>query len=162
MLAPSMASNPTNDIAASTPTPTFSADQISLYEQRFRDGFDLHDPQYVLWVKENHPGSSDTNSLKTHVSNSKSISTESSDVSDILKFPEAKMTSKAKKPGMNSSRAVCLSDSPVVRHLREEEDRKRHLEEGKLKKKYENEKKKTERERSRLLKEKQKEERRIY
>ena len=84
MLAPSMASNPTSDIASSTPTPTFSADEISLYEQRFREGFDLHDPQYELWVKENHPGSSDTGSLKTHFSNSKSISTESSDLSDIL------------------------------------------------------------------------------
>ena len=60
------------------------------------------------------------------------------------------MTSKAKKPGMNSSRAVCLSDSPAVRQLREKEERKKRLEEEKLKKKYENEKKKTERERSRL------------
>ena len=42
MLALSMASNPNSEIVSSTPTPTFSADQISLYEQRFREGFDLH------------------------------------------------------------------------------------------------------------------------
>ena len=138
-------------------TPTFSAELSSLYEQKVREGYGLHDLQYELWVKENHPGSSDTDSLMTHVSNSRSLSTVSSnDLSDILKYPEPKVTSRAKKPGMNSSCAVCLSDSPVVKQLREKEERKRHLEEEKLREKDENEKKKAERERSKLLKEKQK------
>jgi hypothetical protein len=52
------------------------------------------------------------------------------------------VTSRVKKPGMNISCAVCLSDSPVVKQLREKEERKRHLEEEKLRKKDENEKRK--------------------
>ena len=62
----------------------------------------MHDPQYELWVKENHPGSSDADSMKTHIS--KSVSTVSSDdLSEILKYPEAKVTSKLKKLAVNST-----------------------------------------------------------
>jgi hypothetical protein len=139
MLAPFTALNASSDSATSA-TPTFSVEQISLYEQRFREGYDLQDSQYELWVKENHPGSSDTDSLMTHVSNSRSHS--SKYLSDTLQYPEPKVTSRVKKPGMNISCAVCLSDSPVVKQLREKEERKRHLEEEKLRKKDENEKRK--------------------
>ena len=58
----------------------------------------MHDPQYELWVHENHPGSLDADSMETHISNS--VSTVSSgDLSEILKYLEAKITSKAKKAG---------------------------------------------------------------
>ena len=50
--------------------PTFSAEHVALYEKRFSEGYDVHDPQYELWLRENHPESSDSDSLKTHVSNS--------------------------------------------------------------------------------------------
>ena len=139
--------------------PTFTDKQIALYEKRFKEGFDLHDPQYELWVKENHPGSSDADSMKTHIS--KSVSTVSSgDLSEILKYPEAKVTSKAKKPAINSSNAVCLSDSPAVRQLKEKEEQKRHSAEEKVRKKEERERKKEEREWKKLLKEKEKKEKR--
>ena len=79
---------PTASSSPLTP-PTFSDEQSALYEKRFREGYDVHDPQYELWVKENHPGSSDADSMKTHIS--KSVSTVSSDyLSEILKYPEAK------------------------------------------------------------------------
>ena len=159
MLAPSVNFNPsTSDSASSSASPTFTADQVHLYEQRFSEGYDLHDPQYELWVKENHPSSSDTDSLKTHVS-SKSISTVSSNLSDILKYPEPKAPSKTKKQGMNTCSAACLSDSPMVQQLKENEERKRQLDIEKQRKKDEKEEKKAERERRKLLKEKQKEER---
>ena len=102
----------------------------------------MHDPQYELWVKENHPGSLDADSMKTHISNS--VSTVSSgDLSEILKYPEAKVTSKAKKLAMNSTNAVCLSDSPVVRQLKEKEEQKTHSveEKGRKKKKVKRRKK---------------------
>ena len=116
----------------------------------------MHDPQYELWVKENHPGSLDADSTKTHISNS--VSTLSSgDLSEILKYPEAKVTSKAKKLAMNSTNAVCLSDSPVSGSaMKEKEEQKTHSVEEKARKK-EREKKKEERERNKLLKEKEKE-----
>ena len=92
--------------------------------------------------------------MLTHIS--KSVSTVSSDdLSKILKYPEAKVTSKLKKLAVNSTSAVCLSDSPVVRQLKEKEEQKRHSAEEKARKKEEREKKKEERERKKLLKEKE-------
>ena len=142
---------PTASSSPLTP-PTFSDEQSALYEKRFREGYDVHDPQYELWVKENHPGSSDADSMKTHIS--KSVSTVSSDdLSEILKYPEAKVTSKLKKLAVNSTSAVCLSDSPAVRQLKEKEEQKRHSAEEKARKREEHEKKKEECERKKLLKE---------
>ena len=111
---PTASSSSLTPPTASLTPPTFSDEQSALYEKRFREGYDVHDPQYELWVKENHPGSSDADSMKTHIS--KSVSTVSSDdLSEILKYPEAKVTSRLKKLAVNSTSAVCLSDSPVVR-----------------------------------------------
>ena len=88
MLTPAAIFKPSSDASASAssssltpPTassspltpPTFSDEQSALYEKRLREGYDVHDPQYELWVKENHPGSSDADSMKTHIS--KSVST---------------------------------------------------------------------------------------
>ncbi|ORU94422.1 MAG: hypothetical protein A6F71_09270 [Cycloclasticus sp. symbiont of Poecilosclerida sp. M] len=97
--------------------------------------------------------------MKTHVSKSLSTasSNESSVLSDILKYPEAKVSSKAKrKPAVNSG-AVCLSDSPVVRLLKDKEEEKKEAMEEKARKKEERERKKEERERNKVLKEKEKE-----
>ena len=162
MLAPATVFKPSSDASAgassSLTPPTFTDEQIALYEKRFKEGFDVHDPQYELWVKENHRGSSDADSMKTHIS--KSVSTVSSgDLSEILKYPEAKVTSKAKKPAINSSNAVYLSDSPAVRQLKDKEEQKRHSAEEKVRKKEERERKKEEREREKLLKVKEKEKR---
>ncbi|SMN12559.1 hypothetical protein SPBRAN_1768 [uncultured Candidatus Thioglobus sp.] len=129
MLAPAKVLKPNSK----SPPPNFSAEQITLYEKRFSEGYDLHDPQYELWLRENYPESSDADSMKTHVSKSLSTasSNESSVLSDILKYPEAKVSSKAKrKPAVNSS-AVCLSDSPVVRSLKDKEEEKKEAMEEK-------------------------------
>ena len=152
MLAPAKGLKSNN----SKSPPTYSAEEIALYEKRFIEGYDLCDSRYEQWLKENHPESSDADSMKTHVSRSISTasSNESSLLSDILKYPESKTSSKAKrKPAINTN-AVCLSDSPVVRHLKEEEEEKREAEKEKLRKKEE-------RERKKLLKAKEKEEKRL-
>ena len=102
------------------------------------------DPQYDFWLKGNHSDSSDTDSMKTHIS--KSVSTlsttcstsceGSSVLSEILAYPEPKFsTSKRKrKPALNC-KAICLSDSPVVQEIKHKEEEKRELEEEKLRKK---------------------------
>ena len=144
--------------------PPLSDNQVALYVKRYQEGYDLPDPQYELWRKENHPGS-DTDSLKTHVSHSsndgkaKTHCTSSSDLSDILKYPERKPTSKARKPGINSSCAVCLSDSPVVQQLKQKEEQKKRVQEEKLRKKEECEKRR-EQMKSKQLKQKEKRKRR--
>ena len=64
-------------------------------------------PSKVSDRMETHPGSSDADSMTTHVS--QSVSTVSSgDLSDILKYPESNATTKKKKSAFNST-AVCLS-----------------------------------------------------
>ena len=101
MLAPAKVFEPSSDTStcasSSVPTsPTFGNEQIALYETWFKEGYDVYDPRYELWVKKTHPVSSDTDSMKTQIS--KSVSTVSTgDLSDILKYPEAKVTTKAKK-----------------------------------------------------------------
>ena len=72
MLAPAKVFKPSSDIfcasssSASLASPTFSDKQIALHKERFREGYDVHDPQYELWAKETHPGSSEADSMKTH------------------------------------------------------------------------------------------------
>ena len=114
MLAPSKVFKPSS---VDKSPPTFSAEQVALYEERFSEGYDVHDPQYELWLRENHPESSDADSLKTHVSNSVSTpsSSGSSVLSKILKYPEATAACRGKrKLALNTVGAVCLSDSPAV------------------------------------------------
>ena len=35
-------------------SPSFSDKQVELYKKRFVEGYDLHDPQYEMWLKANH------------------------------------------------------------------------------------------------------------
>ena len=54
-------------------SPSFSDEQVELYKKRFVEGYDLHDPQYEMWLKPNHLeglSSSDADSLQTHISES--------------------------------------------------------------------------------------------
>lgn len=158
MLAPATVFKPSNCESSST-HPTFSAEQIALYEKRLKEGYDVHDPQYELWLREKQPESSDADSMKTHVSNSASTASSngSSVLSEILKYPEVVSKTKGKRKLAINSRAICLSDSLAVQQLQKEEERKRVAEEEKVKKKEERERNKQERE---LLKEKEKEEKR--
>ena len=64
MLAPAKVFKPSEARASSTALPTFSNEQIALFEKRYSEGYNLHDdPVYELWLKETHPGSSDADSM---------------------------------------------------------------------------------------------------
>ena len=87
-------------------SPSFSDKQVELYKKRFVEGYDLHDPQYEMWLKANHLealSSSDADSLQTHIS--ESVSTQSTSCSsqpssaliDILVIPKAKDTLNKKR-----------------------------------------------------------------
>lgn len=151
MLAPAKVFKPTND--DSSLCTRFSAEQRSLFEKQFNEGYDVQDPLYELWLKEQHP-ESDSDSMKT---NANSLSSnESSLLSEVLKYPEIS-AKRRRKPAANSS-AVCLSDSPAIKQLKQKEEEKRLAEEEKAKKKEEREVKKAERERKKALREKEREE----
>ena len=40
-----------------SPTQTFSDEQVKLFEQRYAEGYDLPDPAYLAWKGANHPSS---------------------------------------------------------------------------------------------------------
>ena len=160
MLAPAKVFEPTNgDSSSSCSRSTeFSAEQCSLFEKRFEEGYDVQDPLYELWLKQEHP-ESDTDSMKTHANSlSNMSSSESSVLSEVLKFPEVvKVSSRRRKPAANAS-AVCLSDSPAVKNLKQKEEEKKKAEEEKVRKKEERERKKILREKEREEKKKEREE----
>ena len=84
--------------------------------------FKPSDPVYEFWLKKTHPGSSDADSMITHIN--QSVSTVSSgDLSDILKYPESNATTGKKKISMNTI-AVCSSDSLTVHQLKEKKNNK--------------------------------------
>ena len=160
MLAPAKVFKPTNDDSSSyTRNTSFSTEQHSLFEKRFNEEYDVQDPLYELWLKEQHP-ESDTDSMKTHANSLSTMSSnESSVLSEVLKYPEVKVLAKRKgKPAANSTSSVCLSDSPAMKQLKQKEEEKRLAEEEKARKKEEREVKKAEHERKKVLREKEREE----
>lgn len=72
-----------------------------MFQKRFEEGYDLHDPSFVAWLKINHPeapiainefGSSDAASESASVPSTSVLSCRSTDKassSDVLKFTDA-------------------------------------------------------------------------
>ena len=98
--------------------------------------------------------------MKTHANSLSTMSSnESSVLSEVLKYPEVKVSAKGRgKPAANSTSSVCLSDSPAMKQLKQKEEEKILAEEEKARKKEEWEVKKAERERKKVLREKEREE----
>ena len=44
-----------NDATVSSPPPTFTAEQIALFERRYEEGYNLYDPKYNEWLHFFHP-----------------------------------------------------------------------------------------------------------
>lgn len=111
-------------------SPLFSIEQQELYEKRHQEGCDINDPDYMAWLKINHPCSISS----THGACSESLSScasatkqssESSILDDILSLPKPVVkTTKKRKPAINH-KAVVLTEGDVVHDLKaEEEDRR--------------------------------------
>ena len=123
-------------------TKQFSQEQEILFKKRFEEGYNVYEPDYVMWLKHNHPeadtqlppsslsssssstGHSDSNSLVTHYSKS----TESSKIlDDLLVYPkatDAKTKGKKKKKAINSGKAVVITDSEILDQLKQEKAEK--------------------------------------
>ena len=127
-----------------SPNSKFSQEQIDLFEKRYEEGYNIFDTDYNEWLQLTLPDSisptckSDTDSLKTHVSNSSSLS-------DVLVLPEPKPKFKNKEKAGINTQAICLSDSPVLKQLKDKEREKIALEQEKIKKKQECEERKQQR-----------------
>jgi hypothetical protein len=124
----------------------FSPEQQTLYEQRYREGYDVPDDEYESWLRIMHPNDTNSAICSSHSSACKSSSfkTLSSSVSPILQemlvLPQPKNSTGRKKKALNS-KAVCITDSEVLDELKAKEEEK-----------MEKQKKKSEREEQRKAK----------
>ena len=111
----------------------FSPEQVTLFEQRFEEGYDVSDPTHLAWKSANHPS-------PTSVSSGKSAATSSSITSpvsmgsysshksseevldELLTLPQPPSTSsgRPKRKAVND-KAVEITDDNVLREMKEKE-----------------------------------------
>ena len=157
-VAPSLAVNPsckaTSDTSLNSSDPPispcvseksssntqFSLEKEQLYQKRYEEGYDLPDPEYQQWLKLCHPVDDDSTSSEiTHASGGRravsTCSESGSDVlSEVLKLPEPKPSSRRRRKGINST-AVHITDSGFLDDLKKKEKEKTEKEVEKQEKK---------------------------
>ena len=147
-LAPSKAVRPQPATPDDTNTPLFSPEQEALYRRRFDEGYDVNDPDYIAWMRLNHPEvavSATSSSSDQKATSSNKLSSPSDTLSEILAFPQPQNNPRKRKPAKNS-KAVCMTDDDVLQELLTKETEKKEAEEQKRRKRVEREKKKEQRE----------------
>ena len=141
----------------------FSPEKETLFAKRFEEQYDVFDdPEYVAWLKINHPefnvsGTlSDISSNSTGKSGSHGAAKSNSDVagksdvlSDILVFPKPKERPQRKGRKAVNHKAICITEEEVLEQFKNEQKEKM----GKEAKKAEN---KVKRERNRIEREEKK------
>ena len=142
----------------------FNPQQQELFEKRFEEGYNIKDPDYMAWLRINHPDAvssappSESSSCGVHlVSSISSESSVSSSINDLLvipsKPPEESM--KKRRNGINS-KTVYLNDK--LDDLKEKEREKQTELGEKEQRKVERERKRKEREEYKEMKKKEREE----
>ena len=119
----------------------FSKEQEILLKKRFEEGYNIYEPDYVMWLKDNHPeaatqfpnelpltvssssstGQSNYNSLITHHSKS---SESSKTLKELLVYPTTDIKPKRKKKAAINSKAVLITDSDILNKLKQEKAEK--------------------------------------
>ena len=119
----------------------FSKEQEILLKKRFEEGYNIYEPDYVMWLKDNHPeaatqfpnelpltvssssstGQSNYNSLITHHSKS---SESSKTLKELLVYPTTNIKPKRKKEAAINSKAVLITDSDILNKLKQEKAEK--------------------------------------
>ena len=145
----------------------FSKEEEALFTKRFEEGYNIYEPAYVLWLKDNHPeaaahfcselpqsvgssssaGQSDCNSLITHKS-----SESSKTLDELLVYPTAEVKSKRKKKEAINSKAVMITDTEILDRLKQDKadkEAKALEKEARLREKEANHEKKSKKEKQR-------------
>ena len=138
-------------------SPIFSPELESLFRKRYEEGYNVYDPEYIAWVKVNHPEmnlSTTSDNVSDTSSEKKSQSSPSDILSEILVLPNPKSAAqkKSKRKGLNT-KAVCVTDDEVFDEMKKEKQRKKEEEQQKLEKQAERTRKKLEREKMKKEKE---------
>ena len=158
-------------------SPLFSPELEAFYKKRYEEKYDIvDDPEYIAWLKINHPvvnlsGSySDTSSEKqesqtsnvSSISYGTSITSNSSDVlSEVLVFPKPKKKTESKRRGGLNTKTICITDDDVLGELKAKKQEKEEEEKQKLEKQEERKKKRFEKEKMKKEKEEQRKEKRL-
>ena len=151
----------------------FSPEKEKRFTQRFEEGYNILDEEYIAWVRINHPehclsvGSSSNVSATSgtnHMLASKTSSCPSSldqqsknDIlSDILVLPKPKDKSGRKRKAGINQKTVCLTDDEVFDGLKAEDQKKKENKLKRIEREQIREKKKAEKERLKKEKEEKK------
>ena len=121
-------------------SPLFSPEKEDLYKKRYEEGYNVDDPDYIAWLKINHPTSvssiySGSSSFSVIVSTGfqSPSSRESSAgvLADVLVLPHPTAGARKKcKPALNS-KAVCITEDEVLEELKKKENEKAQIEKEK-------------------------------
>ena len=136
----------------STDCSLFTPEKQRLYEKRYEEGYDVHDPEYEVWLRITHPidarseprsdasvqsTSSPSSSLLYSAPTCVHSSSGSSDVlREMLVLPQPKERSQKRKKALNS-KAVCITNSEVLEELKAQEAAKLEEEQKKERRKIE-------------------------
>ena len=123
-IAPSKAVRYKTGAADDVPTsPLFSPEKEDLYKKRYEEGYNVDDPDYIAWLKINHPmsvssiysGSSSSSVIVSTGFQSPSSRKSSAGVlADVLVLPHPTAGARKKrKPALNS-KAVCITEDEVL------------------------------------------------
>ena len=128
-----------------TPNPPFfSKEKEELFQKRYEEKYDIPDPEYVAWLRLNHPDAEVSPSEASSLSSGKQGSIDTAKVlAEVLVLPEPKAPKKRQK---EPACAKCVTDDSVLEELKAKEKEKAAREEAKKAKALEREQKKKERE----------------
>lgn len=174
---------PSKALKAPTSKPqSFSAKQVKLFEQRFEEGYDVPDPEYLAWKNVNHPspesvssgtstGNRATCSSITSVGGTSSKQSSEEVLDELLTLPQPPSTSsgRPKKNAVNA-KALEITDDDFLQAMKAKEhtsaEEKKKKEEKRVEREHrakerlkEKERKKLEQEQRRLEREKEKDKR---
>ena len=123
-------------------SPLFPPEKEEPYKKWFEEGYDVRDPDYIAWVKINHP-TADICSMYAAGSLSSSLT----DLSEILVLPQPKprITRSTSTQSLNK-KTVCITEDGVYRDLKSRAAEKAKAEKEKEQKKIEKEQNKIEKE----------------
>ena len=178
-MAPSKAVTPQPEHCI-TESPPFTEEQLALFEKQYKEGYDLENPEYKVWLKITHPCSINSaasiasKSSASYISEELSETSQQSDdvLSNILVLPEPKLQSSKRSKHALNQKAVCITEGDVLGEMKKREEDKLAEEAAKAQrkvdrelrqqqKKRENEEKKKEREQKRLEREIEKEKKKM-
>ena len=124
-----------------TNNPLFSPEQEALYCHQFNEGYDVNDPNYIAWMRFNHPEvavSTTLSSSDQKATSSNKLSSPSDTLSEILVFPQPQNNPREGKPAKNS-KTVYMTEDDVLQELLTKEAEKKETEEQIRRKRVERE-----------------------